>query len=641
MATRVSAGVSVTVDNQSYYTPGTASTVPLYIIATKGSKTNLTNNTAVGTTESGVVRVVTGIEQSLELYGVPSFRTASDGSQLHGDSRNEYGLFALNHFLEVGARAYVLRADIDLDDSEAGETFMSLGVPSIIPSTATFFGEGEGYLSNVVVKSNLVKPQTFTIEFIVSDSEVPQYIVRSEQFGFIANEVLSSDTANFIVGGNGRGQVGKTFKNSLIELKVVADGVDFVAGDVFTFQVGYTAVAKPANVGSGTIEGLSVDALLTSGEVFTVTMVSNTAFEVVGTNSGVSGVAGTVGVPFDNNKIVFTVVAGTTDFVAGDSFTISASEVTIPNPLGETDAQRRVKIVTALQAAINSNQDIRSPYFEFNLVSCPGYPEVADEIQRLLTDINIDYEAFGVNDVPVNKSPEQAATWAMSTERVRSEYNAYYYPWCIVSNIDGVDVLVPPSAVAIRTIANSDNISYLWMAPAGEGNGDVVGVTKIGYVTGKIGESAKFVEAEINRGRMDILYEYDKNINPIQFIPGRGFKIMGQKTSASAASSLDRVSTVRLICDMKRKLRKGSFPFLFKPNDQITRDALKSNADSILADYMSKRALYDYATLCDSTNNTADRIERNEMYLNVGIKPKKDAEFIHIPIRVVNTGTSL
>ena len=641
MATRVSAGVSVTVDNQSYYTPGSASTVPLFIIATKGAKTNLTNNTAVGTTESGVVRIVTSIDQSLELYGVPSFRTASDGSQMHGDARNEYGLFSLNHYLEVGSRAYVLRADIDLDDTEAGQTFMSLGTPSIIPSSATFFGEGEGHLSNIVVKSNLVKPQQFTVEFIVTDSEVPQFIVRSEQFGFIANEVTSADTANYIVGGNGRGQVGKVFKNSLIELKVVSDGIEFVAGDVFTFSVGYTATAGSSNVGNGTVVGLASDSLLTSGEIFTINMVSNTAFEVLGTNSGVSSISGTVGLPFDNNKINFTIVPGTVDFVAGDTFTITASEVTVPNPLGETDAQRRVKIVTALQAAVNANQDIRSPYYEFNLVSCPGYPEVADELQRLISDINIEYEAFGVNDVPVNKSPEQAATWAMGTDRVRSDYNAYYYPWCIVSNIDGVDVLVPPSAIAIRTIANSDNISYLWMAPAGEGNGDVVGVTKIGYVTGKIGESAKFVEVEINQGRMNILYEYDKNINPIQFIPGRGFKIMGQKTSASSASALDRVSTVRMICDLKRKLRKGSFPFLFKPNDQITRDALKSNADGILADYMSKRALYDYVTVCDSSNNTADRIDRNEMYLNVGIKPKKDAEFIYVPIRVVNTGTSL
>lgn len=636
MPTRVSPGVSVSVDNQSYYTPGAASTVPLFIVATKGSKKNLSNNTAVGTTQSGVVQIVTSIPQSLELFGVPHFHG-------HGDARNEYGLFALNHFLEVGARAYVLRADVDLDDSEAGDTFMSLGTPVIIPSTATFFGEGEGHLANVVVKSNLVKPQMFSIEFIVGTDPsvtVPQYVVRSEQFGFVSNEVLPSDTVNYINGGNGRGEVGKVFKNSMIEFKVVSDGVDFVAGDVFTFQVGYAATAGSTNVGNGVIESLVVDSLLVSGEVFTVNLLSNTAFEVVGTNSGVAGISGTVGVPFDNNKISFVLTDGSVDFVAGDSFTITATEVTVPNPLGETDAQRRVKIVNALQAVVNSNQDIRSPYYEFNLVACPGYPEVADELQRLIVDLNIDYEAVAINDVPVTKSPEQAAVWAMGTERVRSDWNAYYYPWALMSNIDGNDVLVPPSAVAIHTIANSDNISYPWMAPAGEGNGDVVGVTKIGYVTGQIGVNAKFVEVEINRGRMDILYEYDKNINPIQFIPGRGFKIMGQKTSSSSASATDRISTVRLICDMKRKLRKGSFPYLFKPNDKMTRDSLKSNADNILADYMAKRALYDYVTVCDTTNNTPDRIDRNEMWLNVGIKPKKDAEFIMVPIRVVNTGTS-
>ena len=52
MPTRVSPGVSVSVDNQSYYTPGAASTVPLFIVATKGSKKNLSNNTAVGSNVS-------------------------------------------------------------------------------------------------------------------------------------------------------------------------------------------------------------------------------------------------------------------------------------------------------------------------------------------------------------------------------------------------------------------------------------------------------------------------------------------------------------------------------------------------------------------------------------------------------------
>ena len=423
-------------------------------------------------------------------------------------------------------------------------------------------------------------------------------------------------------------------------MKIVSTGDEFVSGDMFTFQLGYTATASVGNTGDGYLTGLVPDVLLVSGETFTVTMLSNTMYEVSGTSSGVVS-TGTVGVPFDNNKLNFTVIAGSVDFVAGDSFTIVASEVTIPNPLGETDAQRRVKIVNALQAVINSNQDIRSPYYEFNLVSCPGFPEVADELQRLISGVGVDFEAMAVNDTPCDKTPEQIAKWALTASRARSEWNAYYYPWCIMSNLDGTDVFVPASVTAIRTITVSDNISYLWMAPAGEGNGDVVGVTDIGYLTGRIGVNAKFVPVEINEGRMAILYEYDKNINPIQFIPGRGFKIMGQKTSASAASALDRVSTIRMICDLKRKLRKMAFPFLFKPNDKITWDNLKTSADGVLADYLHKRALYDYATVCNGTNNTADRIDRNEMYLNVGIKPKKDAEFIYIPIRVVKTGTSL
>ncbi len=61
----------------------------------------------------------------------------------------------------------------------------------------------------------------------------------------------------------------------------------------------------------------------------------------------------------------------------------------------------------------------------------------------------------------------------------------------------------------------------------------------------------------------------------------------------------------------------------------MTRDSLKSNADNTIADYMAKRALYDYVTVCDTTNNTPDRIDRNEMWLNVGTKPKRRDCRIH------------
>ena len=53
---------------------------------------------------------------------------------------------------------------------------------------------------------------------------------------------------------------------------------------------------------------------------------------------------------------------------------------------------------------------------------------------------------------------------------------------------------------------------------------------------------------------------------------------------------------------------------------------------------MQQRGVYDYAVVCDTTNNTTARIDANEFYVDVAIEPTKAAEFIYIPIRIVNTG---
>ena len=179
------------------------------------------------------------------------------------------------------------------------------------------------------------------------------------------------------------------------------------------------------------------------------------------------------------------------------------------------------------------------------------------------------------------------------------------------------------------------------MAPAGVSRGTVTGITRVGYVTGTLGTPTTFVEANLNQGQRDNLYDFFKNINPITFFPGRGFLVFGQKTSYGAASALDRVNVVRLVMYIKRQLRKGAFAFLFEPNDQLTRNNLKAAADGFLNDIMSKRGLYDFVTLCDDSNNTPDRIDRNEMYLDVAIKPVKAVEFIYIPIRVLSTGAQM
>jgi phage tail sheath protein FI len=202
-------------------------------------------------------------------------------------------------------------------------------------------------------------------------------------------------------------------------------------------------------------------------------------------------------------------------------------------------------------------------------------------------------------------------------------------------------VFIAASGIALRTITYSDEISELWFAPAGTRRGLVSGVSQVGYVSGTLGSVTTFVEVSLNVGQRDNLYKYYTNMNPIVFFPGRGLLVWGQKTSSPDASALDRINVSRLVMYIKRQLRKNTMSFVFEPNDQLTRDNIKAVVDGFLGDLIVKRGLYDFATICDESNNTPDRIDRNELYVDIALKPVKAAEFIYIPIRVVATGAEL
>jgi phage tail sheath protein FI len=77
---------------------------------------------------------------------------------------------------------------------------------------------------------------------------------------------------------------------------------------------------------------------------------------------------------------------------------------------------------------------------------------------------------------------------------------------------------------------------------------------------------------------------------------------------------------------------------LFEPNDTNTRTNAKATFDGFLAGVMQTRGVTDFAVVCDESNNTAARIDANEFWIDVAIEPTKSAEFIYIPIRIVNTG---
>ena len=329
---------------------------------------------------------------------------------------------------------------------------------------------------------------------------------------------------------------------------------------------------------------------------------------------------------------------------AGRWVTVSGNAVDGSPNMGRK--AQRAMVVRALTSTINSNEDIRAESIYFNLIASPGYPELIDEMVSLNTDKK--EVAFIVGDTPIRLGAKatELQTWAKAElsgastngEDGITSFNPYlgvYYPWGLGSNVDGFEIMVPPSAMALRTIAYSDSVGYPWLAPAGTTRGIVTNATNVGYLTAE----GEFRSVLLNEGQRSVLYE--NNINPIAYLPERGLVLYGQKTRNSTASALDRINVARLINHMRYNLDNLSRPFLFQPHTFHTRDSIRISFERHLASLVNLDAMYDFIVVCDETNNTPDRINRNELWVDVAIQPVKAIEFIYIPIRIVNTGDDL
>jgi hypothetical protein len=305
---------------------------------------------------------------------------------------------------------------------------------------------------------------------------------------------------------------------------------------------------------------------------------------------------------------------------------------------------QRSAVVAALKSAIDTSEEARDEERRnFNLIACPGYPEALSNLINLNLDRKV--TAFVVGDTPLRLKSDATSltTWGTNANLALDngdngivtydEYAAVYYPNGFTTDLTGANAVVPASHMMLRTIALSDQVSFPWFAPAGTRRGGITNATAVGYIDSLTGE---FQSVALNNGQRDTLY--DLKVNPIPFFVGTGLVAYGQKTRARNASSLDRINVARLVVYLRSQLTKLARPYIFEPNDQITRDEIKQAVESLLLELVGLRAIYDFAVVCDETNNTPSRIDRNELYVDVAIEPTKAVEFIYIPLRLKNTG---
>jgi len=305
-------------------------------------------------------------------------------------------------------------------------------------------------------------------------------------------------------------------------------------------------------------------------------------------------------------------------------------------------AVRKV-IVAQLKSEINTNQAIREDQRGFNIIACPGYPEVIAELVNLNTDRN--NTAFVIGDTPMRLAGTSTtiSNWANNTAGASdngdeglvtsSDYLGVFYPSGRTTDNTGNTIVVPSSHMMLRVLANNDNVGFPWFAPAGTRRGIVDNATSVGYIDSATGEFEQISLTESIRDSM-----HSVKVNPITFFSGTGILNFGNLTKTSTNSALDRINVSRLTVYLRSQLDKIAKPFIFEPNDSLTRNEIKGAIESFLLELVGQRALYDFLVVCDETNNTATRIDRNELYVDIAIEPVKSVEFIYIPLRIKNTG---
>lgn len=304
---------------------------------------------------------------------------------------------------------------------------------------------------------------------------------------------------------------------------------------------------------------------------------------------------------------------------------------------------QRAMVVEALRSSIDSNTDVRDEDNFFNLMAAPNYPELQPNMILLNADRGETGYILGDTPMGLRDSATDIQAWATNAAGAtstgdegcvtRNTYLGLFYPSGLSSDLSGNLVAVPASHMMLRTFVRNDTIAYPWLAAAGTRRGVIDNAASIGYINRQTGE---FQVIKTRIGIRDVLYT--NFINPLVFFTGQGLLNYGNKTSFNSQSALDRTNVARLVAYIRRQLTLLGRPYVFEPNDAFTRAQIKNSCDQLFIDLVAKRGVYDYLVVCDESNNTPARIDRNELWVDVAIEPVKAVEFIYIPVRILNTG---
>jgi len=281
---------------------------------------------------------------------------------------------------------------------------------------------------------------------------------------------------------------------------------------------------------------------------------------------------------------------------------------------------------------------------ETNLVTIPGIRNATltdklisvvegrgDALAVIDLDDGYDATTESYEDFRTRLGSVTTAVTNLTARRVNSSYACTYYPWVqIRDTINGNLLYVPPSVVALGTMASSERRSEVWFAPAGFNRG--------GLSAGAAGMPVVAVAEKLTAKQRDTLYL--NNINPIASFPSEGIVIFGQKTLQVTPTALDRINVRRMLIYVKKQISRFASTVLFDQNVKVTWNRFRADVEPFLASVQSRLGITEFRMVLDETTTTQDLVDRNILYAKIFLKPARSIEFIAVDFVITRGGAS-
>lgn len=477
-----------------------------------------------------------------------------------------------------------------------GSTILNTGTDSASYSIVSLY-EGAGYNGGTTVGGdtsgnsitvNGLGSQNFSV--VINEDGVAE---ETFKVSFVGSGAFIEDAIN----------TGETnLKSAIIKGNLYKDDADATAASLSNFD-GATNTLMGTTSFSMTTQFLDPTMNPTGGG----TAVSNTAVE---TNGG------------RWNKLVQT----TADDMAGGD-----------NGTGDAAANTTALIGDASVDPKTGMQSLDDDVLNIGIVAVPGiYTEsvqnnlitLAESTQNFLALVSPPYGIGTVQDAIDWTNGKSSSTAGSRTSAITSSYAAIYFPHVKVFSIfDAKDRWLDPAIFGARQMAYTDGVSDSWFAPAG-------------FRRGRLTKPSE-VEVKLNQGDRDTMYSGGNVVNPIVSFPQQGITIFGQRTAQRNPTALDRINIRRLMIYIRKVIVSSARRFVFEPNDEFTWAQIEGLLNPFLDDIRRRRGITEFRVVCDSTVNTPVRIDRNELWCKVIVKPTKTAEMIIFEINLTNQSANL